>query len=93
MRGAKVVKGKTIVNDQDLIEFWIAFGKGIQERGGAQVGDKTMVDTLAPFVIELETQFNQSRDFVSAFTSAVNEAKKVWSQQKIYYRKKGDPAA
>jgi phosphoenolpyruvate---glycerone phosphotransferase subunit DhaL len=89
MRGAKVVKGKTIVNDQDLIEFWIAFGKGIQERGGAQVGDKTMVDTLAPFVIELETQFNQSRDFVSAFTSAVNEAKKGMESTKDLLSKKG----
>src|SRR5699024_3104606 len=40
MRGAKVVKGKSVLTDKDLAEYWIAFGNGVKERGQAKVGDK-----------------------------------------------------
>jgi len=89
IRGAKVIKGKTVINDQDLAEYWIAFGRGIQERGGAQVGEKTMVDTLEPFLNELEAKVKKSGDFVGAFTSAVHQAKKGMESTKDLLSKKG----
>lgn len=89
MRGAKAVKGKTILNDQDLADFWIAFARGIQERGQAEVGDKTMVDTLDPFANVLEKQIASSGDFVSAFTEAAAAAKAGMESTKDLLSKKG----
>ncbi|WP_226037072.1 dihydroxyacetone kinase subunit DhaL [Aquibacillus saliphilus] len=71
IKGAKVVKGKSVLNDSDLAEFWIAFANGIKERGKAEVGDKTIVDTLAPAAKTLEENFAESGDFLSAFNEAV----------------------
>lgn len=89
MRGAKAVKGKTEMNDNDLAEYWIAFAKGIKERGQAEVGDKTMIDTLEPFFISLEKQFAESNEFLPAFTTAVEEAKKGMESTKDIVSKKG----
>lgn len=89
MRGAKVVKGKTTADDKDLAEYWSAFAKGIQERGGAEVGDKTMVDTLVPFVTELEAQFAESGNFEEAFSLAVVKAKEGMESTKDLLSKKG----
>jgi phosphoenolpyruvate---glycerone phosphotransferase subunit DhaL len=89
MRGAKVVKGKTEMNDLDLAEYWIAFAKGIKERGQAEVGDKTMIDTLEPFFISLEKEFAESNDFLAAFSIAVEEAKKGMESTKDIISKKG----
>src|SRR5699024_3329201 len=41
MRGAKVVKGETTFTYEHLKDFWVAFAYGVQERGQANVGDKT----------------------------------------------------
>ncbi|GAA3334229.1 hypothetical protein GCM10020331_101370 [Ectobacillus funiculus] len=48
-------------------EFWVAFIEGIKERGQAQVGDKTMIDTLQPALESLQQQFEQTGDFAAAF--------------------------
>lgn len=74
MRGAKQIKKKETLNDSDLIAFWIAFGNGIQERGQAEVGDKTMVDTLAPFVEVLESEGAESESLHLIFQKAVSAA-------------------
>lgn len=89
MRGAKLIKGKSVLNDKDLAEFWIAFGKGVKERGQAEVGDKTMIDTLDPFVNTLETNFAKTEDFLSAFNEAVNAAEKGMESTKELISKKG----
>lgn len=72
LRGAKVIKNKSVLTDQDLAEFWIAFGKGVKERGQAEVGDKTMIDTLDPVVKVLEENFKETQDFLSVFKQAVS---------------------
>lgn len=72
MRGAKVVKGKSELTDGDLAAFWIAFGNGVQERGKAEIGDKTIIDTLAPAVKTLEEDFAKTENFVTAFNKAVS---------------------
>ncbi len=71
MRGAKVVKGKDTFTSDDLKDFWVAFAHGIQERGLAQVGDKTMIDTLIPFSNELEANYSKTNNFHQAFEQAL----------------------
>ncbi|NLS17248.1 dihydroxyacetone kinase subunit L [Rhizobium sp. P40RR-XXII] len=48
MRAGAVAKGKTSLNDDDMVEIFSAFAKGIQDRGKAEVGEKTMVDAWVP---------------------------------------------
>lgn len=70
--GGKVVKGKSEVNDAELTDYWLSFINGIKDRGKAQVGDKTIVDTLDPAAKALEASFAESQDFLSAFQDAVS---------------------
>lgn len=72
LRGSKAFEGKEQVDLHSIINFWIAFGEGVQDRGKAQVGDKTMVDTLAPFVLALK---NQDGELIEVLEKAVQKAK------------------
>lgn len=75
MRGGKSIKGKSTLNDTDLAEFWISFITGVKERSQAEIGDKTIIDTLEPAVNALKDNFLKTNDFVSAFTEAVSAGK------------------
>jgi dihydroxyacetone kinase len=48
MRGGKVVAGKSELAAADLAAMFTAADVGVQERGKAQLGDKTVVDALHP---------------------------------------------
>ena len=48
MRAAAAVKGKPHLNDADALAALAAMAKGIQDRGKAALGDKTMVDAWVP---------------------------------------------
>ena len=63
---------KSVLRNTDLVEFWIAFGNGVKERGQAEVGDKTMIDTLEPMVKVLEANRVGSQDFPTVFKQAVS---------------------
>ncbi|HLR43118.1 MAG TPA: dihydroxyacetone kinase subunit DhaL [Pseudogracilibacillus sp.] len=89
MRGAKVVKGKTTFTDADLKDFWIAFANGIQERGQAKVGDKTMVDTLAPFAEKLEESYSETGNFYESYKVAVTAAEEGMRSTKDIVSKLG----
>ncbi|CDQ19378.1 dihydroxyacetone kinase subunit DhaL [Halobacillus karajensis] len=89
MRGAKVAKKKTVMNEDDLAAYWIAFARGIKERGQAEIGDKTMVDTLEPFANELESKFEKSHNFIEAFGYAVKAGEEGMQSTKDIISKKG----
>jgi len=48
MRAGKAVKGKTELTDEDLALMFSAASEGIQERGKANLDDKTVVDAMYP---------------------------------------------
>jgi len=48
MRGAAAVKGKTTLDEADVVALFQAMAKGIQDRGKAEPGEKTMMDAWAP---------------------------------------------
>ncbi|HMR64113.1 MAG TPA: dihydroxyacetone kinase subunit L [Anaerolineae bacterium] len=48
MRAGKEVKGQTELSAQNLVTMFNAADEGIQQRGKAQLGDKTVVDALHP---------------------------------------------
>jgi len=48
LRGGKAVAGKATLTGEDLAAFLAAADAGVQERGKAQLGDKTVIDALHP---------------------------------------------
>jgi dihydroxyacetone kinase len=48
MRAGKEVKGQSELTAQDLVNMFKAADEGIQQRGQAKLGDKTIVDALHP---------------------------------------------
>lgn len=50
MRGGKAVMGKSELAPADLVAMFQAAEQGMQERGKAQLGDKTILDALHPAV-------------------------------------------
>lgn len=48
MRAGKEVQGKASLDAPDLARMLLAASRGIQERGQAQLGDKTILDALHP---------------------------------------------
>ncbi|GAE26907.1 dihydroxyacetone kinase [Halalkalibacter wakoensis JCM 9140] len=88
LRGAKIVQQKSELTSNDIVDFWIAFIEGIKERGQAEVGDKTMVDTLQPALDSLKA-YDSSEDFISNFTKTVAEAKKGMESTKDLLSKRG----
>ncbi|WP_028393380.1 dihydroxyacetone kinase subunit DhaL [Bacillus cihuensis] len=89
MRGAKAFQGKSELKDEDLKDFWVAFIEGIKERGKAEVGDKTMIDTLQPALESLQADFEKSNNFLTAFESAVQAAEKGMESTKDMLSKRG----
>ncbi|OAH54344.1 dihydroxyacetone kinase [Domibacillus aminovorans] len=89
MRGAKAFQGKSELTDVELKDFWVAFVEGIKERGKAEVGDKTMIDTLQPTLESLQTNFEKSNDFLAAFSKAVIAAEQGMESTKEMLSKRG----
>jgi dihydroxyacetone kinase-like protein len=50
LRGGKALAGKNELQGDDLLRFFEAMVEGIIARGKAKVGDKTILDSLAPAV-------------------------------------------
>ena len=89
LKSAVAVKNKTELDDTDLYQFWIAFSKGIKARGKAEIGDKTMIDTLEPFYLSLESSKSQNINFKKAFVPALLKAKQGMESTKDIVSNKG----
>ncbi|WP_342044754.1 dihydroxyacetone kinase subunit DhaL [Bacillus sp. OTU530] len=89
LKGAKVFQGKSELTGEDLKDFWVAFIEGIKERGKAEVGDKTMVDTLQPALESLKSRYEQTGDFMAAFAEAVSAGEKGMESTKDLLSKRG----
>lgn len=89
MRGAKALKGKEVLDDTAWKEYWVAFVDGVQERGQAELGDKTMMDALIPARNTLVDAFEQEGDFIKSFELAVQSAKDGAASTKDMLSKRG----
>ncbi|HHY45781.1 MAG TPA: dihydroxyacetone kinase subunit L [Firmicutes bacterium] len=71
MRAGMAVDGKQEVTGSDLVKMFVAFREGVVARGKANVGDKTMVDTIHPAVEAFKTAMEGGEDVYSALDKAV----------------------
>lgn len=89
LKGASLFRGKSSLTKRDIIEFLIAAGKAIQERGKANVGDKTMVDTWIPAVEALEQAHKEKKSLIECMEAAVSEGEKGMKSTADMVSKKG----
>ncbi len=74
MGAGKAVLNKTEITVVDLIAMGNGAIDGIKKRGKAEVGDKTMLDSLVPAVETFQRSFNGNGDIVEALRAAVSAA-------------------
>jgi phosphoenolpyruvate---glycerone phosphotransferase subunit DhaL len=74
MRAGREVKGKEEIGLADLAKMFEAAFAGIQERGKAQVGDKTILDALAPAAKALRVAADSARPLPEALHTALAAA-------------------
>jgi len=75
LRISQESEGKKEVDLNDLVKMFRAAEKGIRELGKAEVGDKTLLDTLAPAVKALEKAQQQGKSLSKALSEFKEAAK------------------
>jgi phosphoenolpyruvate---glycerone phosphotransferase subunit DhaL len=74
MRAGAAVKGKPTLTDADFVAAFQAMAKGIQDRGKAERGEKTMIDAWAPAADAAGERFAASGDLAQALGTAAEAA-------------------
>lgn len=87
LAGAKGMEPKKAIGAKELAVMERKSLAAIQERGGAQVGDKTMVDALAPAVEALEA--NSGSGLLAMLKAAEESARQGMENTKNYVAKFG----
>lgn len=89
LRAATLMKDKTTVDLPLAIEMLNAAIKGIQDRGKAVQGEKTMLDVLIPVKNSLEESSEQQKSIIEALDKAVIVAKESVEYTKTIIATKG----
>jgi dihydroxyacetone kinase-like protein len=74
MGAGKAVLNKAEITAADLILMGNGAIDGIKKRGKAEVGDKTMLDSLVPAVEAFQRTFHEKKDITEALKAAVSAA-------------------
>ena len=74
MRGGKAVTGTNEWSDQDLATVFLAADAGVQERGKAQVGDKTVIDAMHPAAVAFAAAIGEGKGAKEAGQAALAAA-------------------
>lgn len=87
LAGAKDMEAKGVLDAKDLAQMERKSLKAIQERGKAKIGDKTMVDALAPAVEAMEADYGKG--LLKMLNSAEEAARQGMEDTKKYTAKFG----
>lgn len=74
MRGGKAVKEHTELGIKEMALFFRAFVEGMEERGKAKPGDKTIIDSLDPAALALEKAAEAGASLTEGFAAAAAAA-------------------
>lgn len=74
--GVKQVQDEETLDRADAVLVLRAAIEAIQDRGGARVGDKTIVDALVPSLAALESAGPSSREALASMQAAASQAVK-----------------
>ena len=93
LRASKALEGSVELGTAEIATFWAAFRDAIAERGKAKVGDKTILDVLAPITISLEEQARQSTPLSTALAATAVVAADALEKTKDLLAQHGKAAA
>ena len=71
LSAGKAVQGKPEITTDDLVLMGLGAIDGIKKRGKAEVGDKTMLDSLVPAVKTFKEGIDEKTDICGALKAAV----------------------
>lgn len=74
MRAGASLKGKPSLTADDMVDAFTAFAKGIQDRGKAEVGEKTMIDAWAPAAVACQAAREKGMPLNACFAEALAAA-------------------
>ncbi|MCL2539337.1 MAG: dihydroxyacetone kinase subunit DhaL [Oscillospiraceae bacterium] len=89
MRCGMAFRGKTEVTLEEIIAALKSAIEGIMKRGGAELGDKTMVDALDAIVVSLEESAAGGVSMLDAFKKASDAAVEIRETTKEWIAKRG----
>jgi dihydroxyacetone kinase len=89
MSAGRYAKGKTEISLSELAGMMESAVEGIQKRGGAQLGDKTLLDALIPAVVSLNNDSFLGSNIEIAFANAAAAAEDGAEKTKEMVAKKG----
>ncbi|MCR5796090.1 MAG: dihydroxyacetone kinase subunit L [Solobacterium sp.] len=89
IEAGKVMAGKTEVTSEDLSAVLKAAIAGIQKRGKAVRGEKTMLDSLIPASETFDAKTAEGADLITALDAACEEAEKGIEYTKTIRATKG----
>jgi len=74
VKAGTALKGKSSFDKNDILSLFAAMLESVKSLGGAKIGDKTMVDTIEPFVTEYRKAIAEL-ELPEAFEKALRSAK------------------
>ena len=89
MEAGKVLAGKTELTAEDMAKVFAAAIAGIQKRGKAVRGEKTMLDALIPASEAYTAKLTDGADMVSALSAACEAAREGVEYTKTIIATKG----
>jgi len=89
MRFGMASRGKTELTLEEMIAALKSAIEGIMKRGGAELGDKTMVDALDAIVVSLEASASAGETLLEAFKKASDAAVEMRETTKDWVAKRG----
>ncbi len=89
LRAAGVAKGKVDLTGADVVAMLRAAIEGIKARGGASLGDKTLLDALAPMTDTIEERLAAGDSPAEALKAAAITARTTAEATKVLEAKRG----
>jgi dihydroxyacetone kinase len=89
MRCGMAFRGKTELTLEEIITALKSAMDGISKRGGAVVGDKTLLDALNTIVISLEGSLSEGESLLDAFRKAADATYETRETTKGWVAKRG----
>lgn len=89
LRCAKAMQGKEAINKTAAVRLFEEALDGIESRGKAQPGDKTMLDALKPAYDAFTAATEQNRSFLECMEEACNAAEEGVAYTKTIAARKG----
>lgn len=89
LRMAQATKGKKAINDVEYVEMCKAAVAGIQDRGKADVGDKTILDALVPATRALEEAVESGASLQDSLENAASAAEEGFDRTSTLVSKHG----